>query len=305
MQDSGRSSAGRSIGCFRLRLGFTLVLWVLGGRIDAETPSCPPIEPARSAKLVDYVRIKYKIPESVSLSLSSDSAVTGTCFRKVTFHGKTDLKEWDLSLYMSPDGRFLFSDLLDTQIDPADEERRESQQLMAGIVENKSASLGRDDAPVTIVEFSDFACPYCKKFAELLKELPSASSGTVRVVFHHMPLTIHPWARRAAEGAACAQLQGSEAFWALHDRLFEAQREITSANIDAKLTNLAASIKNIDLTAFSSCLTDEMSLGLVYRDINLAKANGVSATPTIFINGRRFIGFSDAAHLNQAISEAR
>ena len=82
--------------------------------------------------------------------------------------------------------------LFDTTVDPAQEQRRKAEALMAGLVQNKGASKGSDLAPVTIVEFSDFECPFCRKFADLMKQVLPAEKDRVGIVFHHMPLSIHP-----------------------------------------------------------------------------------------------------------------
>src|SRR6185437_4809945 len=141
---------------------------------------------------------------------------------------------------------------------------------MADLADNRGPSKGSATAPVTSVEFSDFECPYCKKFTDILAQVWPEEKDQVRVVFHHMPLSIHPWARVAAEGAACAQLQSADAFWSMHDQIFQHQEDITAANVKQKLPEYAQPIKALDLKTFQSCLDNEMSLGLVFRDMNLA-----------------------------------
>ena len=120
-----------------------------------------------------------------------------------------------------------------------------------------------------------------------------------------MPLQNHPWARTAAEGAACAQLQDSDAFWSIHDQLFDQQASITPQNIHEKLLAFAKSAKSLDVAEFQNCLDNQMSLGLVLRDLNLASANNISGTPTLFINGQRKQGIKDAAELRGLIAEAK
>jgi protein-disulfide isomerase len=154
------------------------------------------------------------------------------------------------------------------------------------------------------VEFSDFECPYCRQFADIVKQLSPEEQSSIRIIFHHMPLQMHPWARAAAEGVACAQLQNSNAFWSIHDQLFDHQTEITAQNIRQHLLDFAKSTNSLDLQQFQSCLDNQMSLGLVLRDINLASANNISGTPTLFINGQRIQGIKDAAELRQLIAEA-
>jgi protein-disulfide isomerase len=135
---------------------------------------------------------------------------------------------------------------------------------------------------------------------EVLPTVP----GKVRVVFHHLPLGMHPWARVAAEGAACAQFQGSTYFWEMQQRIFLRQSEITTENVKAKLLEIAHATVGPDFNAFQTCVDNEMSLGLVLRDIDLASSNNVNATPTLFINGRRVQGVKDAKQLREIIDAA-
>lgn len=94
-----------------------------------------------------------------------------------------------------------------------------------------------------------------------------------------MPLTMHHWARAAAEGAACAQVQNDRSFWELHDSLFENQAVLTEDNIRPKLLEFSRKIPSLDSQGFRNCLDSEMSLGLVLRDMNVAETDGVKVTP--------------------------
>jgi protein-disulfide isomerase len=106
------------------------------------------------------------------------------------------------------------------------EARQKAALLMGELAQNRGTSKGNATAPVTIVEFSDFQCPYCKKLAETMNQLSPDERAKVRVVFHHLPLPMHAWARTAAEAAGCAQLQGPEVFWGMHDQLFANQDKL-------------------------------------------------------------------------------
>jgi protein-disulfide isomerase len=172
-------------------------------------------------------------------------------------------------------------------------------------VQGPGATRGHPDAPVTIVEFSDFECPFCRNFALILDEVLSKDADDVRVVFHHMPLTIHPWARMAAETAGCAQLQSNEAFWSLQDRIFQDQAAITKENAKEKLSDIAKNSKGVDAAAIDKCLANGMSVGLVLKDLNVAESYQVNATPTVFINGHRIQGIENAVKLREMIAEAR
>jgi Thioredoxin len=251
-------------------------------RCEAPAPACPQALSAEQRQaLVRYVGRKYKLPDSVTLTLKQDRFVSGTCYRELTFQGTSDLRSGDLALYASPDLRFLTTELLDTQRDPVEEERDRNEALMKGLTEGAGATRGPAHAPATIVEFSDFQCPFCRSFAQTLNEALANETGSVRVVFRHLPLSGHVWPRRAAEGAACAQLQSAaEAFWALHDQLFRHQQTTTPENIREKLYGFAKDITGLDARAFQQCMSNSRSLGLVLRDLNLAEANQVNGTPT-------------------------
>jgi protein-disulfide isomerase len=278
---------------------------LLGVCCLAKAQNCPTLSASTKSSLVKYVREEYKIDEKSELTLIREDLVPNSCYRELTFEGKNAVKVWQLTMYLSPDQRFLSGEIFDTTLDPIEAERRKAAALMAGLSENKGASKGPDRAPVTIVVFADFECPYCKKLADLIDQVLPSAKDEVRVVFHHMPLSIHPWARIASEGAACAQLQGSEAFWRMHDKLFHYQAEITEENVGSKITEFAKSVEGLDLAAFRSCVDNQMSLGLVLRDINLASVNHVNATPTLFINGHRVVGVKDINQMGQLIAAAK
>lgn len=267
--------------------------------------NCPTLSAERESALVEYVRKEYRLKDTTDLKLVKDEPFEGTCYRALTFEGMARVKTWQVTLYLSPDERFLTSELFDTTIDPQEAAHRKEEALMAGLSQNRGSSKGLDTAPVTIVEFSDFECPYCKRFTDILAQVWPEEKDQIRVVFHHMPLSIHPWARLAAEGTACAQLQNADAFWSMHDEIFEHQSEITAANIKQKLVEYAQSTKPLNIKSFQTCLDNEMSLGLVFRDMNLASANNVDSTPTLFINGHHVPGVKDAHQLRDLIVEAK
>jgi protein-disulfide isomerase len=287
-------------------VGFCALIFGWSARLEAQAPACSqPFPEKQKQTLSDYVRKKYKLPETISLSLTKDTAVRDTCFRELTFEGKSAFKAWELTLYASPDARFLSSDLFDTAIDPVLEQREKDQALMKGLAQGPRASRGPENALVTIVEFSDFQCPFCRLFAQNLDEALSSGVDDVRVIFHHMPLSMHPWARVAAETAGCVQLQSNEAFWSLHDQIFQAQAAMTTENAKEKLSELAKDNKGVDAAAFQKCMSNGMSVGLVLKDIDLAVANQINGTPTVFINGHRLQGVESAMKLRELIAEAR
>jgi protein-disulfide isomerase len=288
-------------------LGATALLLAARITLAVQSPRCadPELTAQQKQNLLDYLGKKYKLPASIALSLEKEAFVGGTCYRQLTFQGKSEIRTWELTLFVSPDLRFLTGELMDTQRDPEEEERAKNRIVMNGLAQGATAARGPENAAVTIVEFSDFQCPFCRKFAQILDEALADETLGVRVVFHHMPLGMHNWARVAAEGAACAQLQSPRAFWRMHDRIFRDQQGITADNVKEKLGEFARDVKEIEVHAFERCILNSMSLGLVLRDLNLGEANQVTGTPTLFINGHRVQGVENAARLRELIAEAR
>jgi len=139
-------------------------------------------------------------------------------------------------------------------------------------------ALGPADAPVTIVEFSDFNCPFCERVAPTLKALRARYPDRVRIVFRHYPLPMHTRARAIAEAAVCADEQG--AFWTFHDRIFADPKPLA----DAAIRDLAGTV-GLDLTRFDSCLSNGEAATIVQRDLDAGAAAGVTGTPAFFVNG--------------------
>ncbi len=155
-------------------------------------------------------------------------------------------------------------------------------------------SLGPDDAPITLVEFSDFQCPYCSRVNPTIEKIAEQYPDKVRIVFRQFPLDqLHPNARTAAEASLCANRQGE--FWPLHDKMFSVQRELTPELIKQKVVELG-----LDERKFGECMAFGDTKAQVARDIEVGQLAGVTGTPALFINGRPLMGavpFETAAAL--------
>jgi protein-disulfide isomerase len=153
--------------------------------------------------------------------------------------------------------------------------------------------LGNKNAKVTMVEFSDFQCPFCKQFvdntfAQIKKDY--IDTGKVKFVYRHFPLPIHPNAPLAANAAECANDQGK--FWDMHDKLFATQDTWAGLTNDAAKADFIsyAGDLGLDTTAFDSCLSANQDADKIKKDSDAATAAGVSATPTFVINGEVVVG---------------
>jgi protein-disulfide isomerase len=154
---------------------------------------------------------------------------------------------------------------------------------------------GDANAPVTIVEFGDFQCPYCRRAQTTLRDLLAKYKGRVKLAFRDFPLrTIHPQAEIAAEAARCAEAQGK--FWPFHDALYADQSKLSQPELIATAQSLG-----LDGNTFQSCLADGKFADQVEQDVQAGAQLGVDATPTFFINGVLLQGAQPEAQFEKII----
>jgi protein-disulfide isomerase len=155
---------------------------------------------------------------------------------------------------------------------------------------------GNPKAPVTIVEFSDFQCPYCVRARPAVNKVRDAYGDRVRFVFRHFPLDFHAQAQKAGEATACAGEQGK--FWELHDLLWENSSKLQVADLKAHAATLG-----LDPAAFGACLDSGRHAALVEGDLAAGQGYGVSGTPAFFVNGRPLVGAQPFEAFAQVIDD--
>jgi protein-disulfide isomerase len=159
---------------------------------------------------------------------------------------------------------------------------------------------GKDDARITIVEFSDFQCPYCARALPAVKAVEEEFAGRVRVVWKHLPLAMHSNAMPAALAAEAARQQGK--FWEMHDRLFAGQQALS----DAAYAEHAKAL-GLDVARFEAARKDPATRARVEEDAKAAARAGVNGTPTFVVDGEAVVGsgaLKDAVkrHLDKAVA---
>lgn len=156
---------------------------------------------------------------------------------------------------------------------------------------------GPEKAKVTIVEFSDFHCPFCARVIPTLKQLLAAHPKDVQLVWRHHPLSMHVGAPKTHMASECAAEQGK--FWEYHDRLFENQDKLSQPDY---LNQLAKEL-GLDGSRFDTCLKEEKTKDRIDKDLKKARESGVRGTPTFFINGKFLSGARPLADFEKAVSE--
>ncbi len=164
------------------------------------------------------------------------------------------------------------------------------------VLTDEEIAEGPKDAPVTLVEFTEFKCPHCSRVQDTLKQLKEKYKGKIRHVYKNFPIPSHKFAREASNAAYCAHEQGK--FWPYHYVVYEKQQEIN----DEKLIEWAKDF-DMDMAKFEQCYKDKRYDKLIQRDLDQAQKYGVSSTPTFMINGISLVGAQPLPEFEKIIEE--
>lgn len=274
---------------------------------EKEAPQAEPAEkaaaaPARAATAADAATadegeigelIKRYYVSSGQIPADVDMEVTGLGPSEVTGLNEGVLKlsrgnqSQEVPFLVTADGRwFLRADPVDLTVDPV-------QEVLDKIkIGPDDPRLGPEDAKVTIVEYSDFQCPFCARAEEIVQgEVLKEYGDRVTFVYKQFPLTsIHPWAEPASVIGLCVLRQaGNDAYWKYHQAVFKAQKEIPNENPSEKLLAMAKEA-GADEAKVKSCYEAGETKPVVAATLAEAEAIGVNSTPTFFVNGRRLSG---------------
>jgi protein-disulfide isomerase len=261
------------------------------------TPAAPTAKPEEIATRIEEYFTKSVTP-GISLKASGIGPSEVPGWNKGSLDVDANGNKQSIPFLVSPDGKYFISgEVTDLTVDPL-------QATMAKIDLKGRPSRGPADAKVTIVEFSDFQCPFCSRGYQILEEqVMPEYEGKVRLYFKHLPLkSIHPWAEGAALATECAADQSVDGFWKVYHAIFKGQRELNQDNLKAKVTEFAKSA-GLDEGKFTQCYDGKTALPRVEKDLAEAAAVGANSTPTFFINGRRLEGAQPLENFKAIIDE--
>lgn len=259
------------------------------GKPAAETPAESVIE----KKVENYLRKLYAWGPSFRVKIGPlrDAPVSG--FYEVSVEVSMGAQSDSAVIYVSKDGHYLFrGDIQDMSTDPL-------AAVRAQIHLANSPARGPANTRVTVVEYSDFQCPSCRQLYQALRELVPRYPQ-VRFIFKDFPLVqVHPWAMTAAIAGRCAYDQNPDAFWKLHDSIFDNQGLISPESAWQKMMDFAGQA-GLDADAFRTCMASPEANQAVLANMKEGQALKVANTPTVFVNGRRIVG-GDPGLLDQYI----
>lgn len=171
-----------------------------------------------------------------------------------------------------------------------------SNEARSSVTADDDPSIGPADAPVEIIEFSDFQCPYCARAEPTVKQVIEEYGDQVRLVYRDFPLSIHSNAQKAAEAGECAYDQGM--FWEMHDKMFENQGSLGTASLKGYAEELG-----MDTAEFNDCLDSGKHEDEVKEDFADGVDAGVTGTPAFFINGIKLSGAQPFSSFKQVIDQ--
>ena len=261
-----------------------------------KSAECPAVDPSKEQAVAQYIQKRYSFPTNNDIKVVEDTILTDSCYRKLTVQSSMPNRKF--TVYMAPDQRYITPVLMDLTIDPAAEARAKNamaERLLTTF--GDSPVMGSKEAPITIVEFSDFQCPFCSRFASIFNALPEKERQKVKLVFKQLPLSMHPWAATAARLSVCTAKQDNDAFWRVHDFFFHNQSSITLDNINQLFDDFVQRDGHVDTVQLKSCVASKSTDDLLTKDQVLADKVGVRGTPTLFANGKRMEGIKNVEQL--------
>ncbi|MCP3959917.1 MAG: DsbA family protein [bacterium] len=268
---------------------------------------------ARKAKIIANLKMKYSQLRTAQISVGDivASDYQGLERGSFTVNGKEQkflLSADDKALYFISEPLDVSRSTEEIEAEMAEEKAKQGEML-ANLAVGQPIR-GNPDAPVTIIEFSDFQCPYCARGAQTVDQILEKYPEDVKVVFQHFPLGFHKWAKPAAIAAHCAGLQNGDAFWSLHDSYFKDQKALNEGNVMAKSKEYLGE-SELDMEQWATCAenkeTEQHKAAAKAVDDAMATGGklGVTGTPGFFVNGTFLNGAQPLSAFEPLIAKAK
>jgi|GEM_PF-1061064 len=299
-----------------------LLLALLVSLAACTQPAAQSADPERAERILTNLRFEFPQLEGVRLDMEAiePSGVDGLDRGVFVINGQQRqeflVTRDDTRLYL------LVGDAIDVSrtAEGLEASRRERERAAATEAQDRARELnetfaglpvrGNPNAPVTIIEFSDYQCPYCARAFTTIEQLLENNPNDVRLIYVQYPLPNHAWARPAAIASLCAAQQDGAGFWALHDGYFEHQRTMTPGNVMERSREFLAGT-GVEQTAWQACVEDTASpahreaVAALDLGMNRAQELGVTGTPAFFVNGQFLNGAQPLEVFQNVVDAAR
>ncbi len=256
------------------------------------SPLAAPIatDPAKDAALKTYLQKHFKIPspELIKLGPAFRTPIEGLFARQLIVTTDQGQNVSTTLFFDKNESKAIIGQYIDTSMEAW------GRTNMGSVTLDDRPSQGPANAPVTIVEFADFECPFCAQAFSVIETLVNTTyKGKVKVIFKAYPLNAHPWAMKAAEAAECARMQNPDAFWDFARYFYTNQGTINTKNLQSNVDKLAKSQK-LDEPSLKACMDSPQTEARIKQDQLDGNSIRVSSTPTFFVNGIPVVGLQDA-----------
>ncbi len=255
----------------------------------ANAPAALPDNPILDARLKDYLQKRFMLmdPNMIRLGPMVVTPMAGIYERAVQVSNDKGQTVNAQMFTNAEASQIILGQMFDLTNDPWNRVDLRPLHL------DDRPTLGPANAPVTVIEFADFECPFCAHaFAALETMVKSTYKDQIRVIFKNYPLNVHPWAQRAAAAAECGRLQNPDAFWEFARDFYQQQGSITPKNIDDHIRQTAKRL-NLDVPTLEACVNGTHAKERIAQDQKDGQAVGVASTPTFFVGGVRVEGMPD------------
>ena len=247
-------------------------------------------DPAKDAAMKTYLQKHFKIPSAdlIKMGPAVKTAIDGLLARQLIVSNEQGQNVSTTLFFDQNESKAIIGQFLDTSMEPW------GRVSMSSVNLDDRPTQGPPGAPVTIVEFADFECPFCAHAFSVLETLTNTTyKGKVKVIFKAYPLNAHPWAMKAAEAAECARLQNPAAFWDFARYFYTNQGSINISNIQSNVDKLAKAQK-LDEPSLKACMDSSQTAARIKQDQADGNSIRVSSTPTFFVNGIPVVGLADS-----------
>ncbi|MGC2302507.1 thioredoxin domain-containing protein [Candidatus Binatus sp.] len=272
---------------------------VLAQEAGGVSPLAAPIatDPAKDAALKDYLQKHFKIPspDLIKLGPAFRTPIEGLFARQLIVSNEQGQNVSTSLFFDKNETKAIIGQYIDTSREPW------GRTNMSGVSLDDRPTQGPANAPVTIVEFADFECPFCAHAFSVIETLVNTTyKGKVKVIFKAYPLNVHPWAMKAAEAAECARMQNPDAFWDFARYFYTNQGSIDAKNIQDNVDKLAKTEK-LDAPSLKACMESAQTEARIKQDQTDGNSIHVSSTPTFFVNGIPVVGLPDGKIMDYVI----
>ena len=268
--------------------------------LHAQAPAnCAPVEAAVKSRALE-VAARSIGTEPVLPRIDREEVLPGTCYWQLFV--TLPHNRGHAVLYVSPDRHFVSPALCDLTADFEKEDAKLDAQLRTEAAADRPPVSGPETAPLTVVLFSDFECPFCAAFSRTVEQYQKDNPGKLRLIFRNSPLPVHKWAKAAARAGICVAQQSPDAFWQFQDFLFPRQKEITVDNLADLVKQFLPTVPEVHREPYFECMATTYPENRLDLDLAEMRAYRIHSTPTLFINGRRYGGFANAEEFAAAVN---